>query len=46
LQPFPGADIWDIIYYIDAGIVKVNYDIMIATEHLQILQSFQNYLKA
>ena len=29
LQPFPGADIWDIIYYIDAGIVKVNYDIII-----------------
>jgi hypothetical protein len=29
MQPFPGADIWDIIYYTDAGIVKVNYDIII-----------------
>jgi hypothetical protein len=29
LQPFPCADIWDIIYYIDAGIVKVKYDIII-----------------
>ena len=28
-QPFPRADIWDIIYYIDAGIVQVNYDIII-----------------
>jgi hypothetical protein len=29
MQQFPGADIWSIIYYIDAGIVKVNYDIII-----------------
>ena len=29
LQPFPGADIWGIFYYIDAGIAKVNYDIII-----------------
>ena len=29
MQPFPGADIWDIIYYTDAGIAKVNYDIII-----------------
>ena len=29
MQLFPGADIWVIIYYIDAGIVKVNYDIII-----------------
>ena len=28
LQPFPGADIWDIVYYLDAGIAKVNYDII------------------
>ena len=25
LQPFPGADIWDIVYYLDARIAKVNY---------------------
>ena len=29
LQPFPGADIRDIIYFIYAEIVKVNYDIII-----------------
>jgi hypothetical protein len=25
LQPFPGADIWDIVYYLDARIAKVNH---------------------
>ena len=29
LQPLTGADIWDIVYYIDAGIAKVTYDIII-----------------
>jgi hypothetical protein len=36
LQPFPDADIWDIIYYIDAGIVKLFFNNELILEQKQL----------